>query len=108
MNLSDCLVAFTLGLRPQTFPSRTDAGTTPAASRLSRLPLMELLRVQRVSDSVGQYVTRFPLRTILSSPLMHKVDTPKEMISELYTSPAYPRANASPPPYGKPTHNSGP
>lgn len=101
MNLSDCLVAYMLGLRPQTFPSRTDAGTAPAAPRLSRLPLMEFLRMLRVSDSVGQYAARTPNATHhIAFPILRQGRRSKDMISELNTSPAYPRANASPPPCG--------
>jgi len=60
-----------------TFPSRTELGTRSVASGLSRFPRMELLRMQRVSDSVGQYVPRLALRTVLSSPYEYKVDAPK-------------------------------
>ena len=77
MGLSDCPVAYTLGLWSQTFPSRTELETRSVASGLSRFPRMELLHMQRVSDSVGRYATRITLRTVLSSPFEHKVDAPK-------------------------------
>ena len=59
MGLSDCPDAYTLGFRSQTFPSRTELRTCSVTSGLSRLPRMELLRMQRVSDSVGRCATRF-------------------------------------------------
>jgi len=75
--LRNCPVAYTLGLRSLTFPSRTELGTRSVASGLSRFPRMELLRMQRVSDSVGRYAPRLTLHTVLSSPYWHKVDAPK-------------------------------
>jgi hypothetical protein len=77
MGLSDCPVTLILGLWSQTFPSRTELGTRSVASGLSRFPRMELLRMQRVSDSVGRYAPRITLRTVLSSPYEYKVDAPK-------------------------------
>ena len=73
---------------------------------LSRFPCMELLRVQRVSDSVGRYAHIATHRVALPMKVQgrHTIG----VISELKTSPAYSPANASPPPYGKPTHDSGP
>ena len=77
MGLSDCPVRYMLGLWSLTFPSRTELRTHSVTSRLSRLPHMELLRMQRVSDSVGRYAPRLALRTVLSSPYEYKVDAPK-------------------------------
>ena len=52
MGLSDCSEAYTLVLRPSAFPSRTDSGTLRQSfSELSRLPHMERMHMQQVSDS---------------------------------------------------------
>ena len=84
--------------------------TTSSSPRSGPLPppSPSVPRMQRVLDSVGRYAPRITPRTVLSSPLFNRVDAPNRLISELNTSPAYPRANASPPPCGKPTHDSGP
>jgi len=50
------------GHRP--FPAGLAAGLPPVAPRLSRLPRMELLRMQRVSDSVGRCAASFPGPTV--------------------------------------------
>jgi hypothetical protein len=52
MGLSDCSEAYTLVLRPLAFPSRTDSETLRQSfSELSRLPHMERMHMQQVSDS---------------------------------------------------------
>ena len=98
MGLSDCPLVYALVFRPQAFPSRT--GSDPPC-RLRALPApahgaythAEGLRLREPAHAShsAAYRVVFPVL----GPGQHT----KVMISELNTSPSYPRANASPPPY---------
>jgi hypothetical protein len=60
------------------------------------------------SDSAGPITSlAITRRTVLPSPSLYKVGNPKKEISELNSPACTPPVNASPPPCGKPTHDSG-
>jgi hypothetical protein len=69
---------------------------------------MELADMPWFSDSAGPVtplaITR---RLVLPSPSLYKVGNPKKEFSELNSPACTPPVNASPPPCGKPTHDSG-
>ena len=62
----------------------------------------------RVSDSVARYVPRLTVRTVLSSPQLHKVDTPKVGFRSSIPRLRIPAPTLRRSPYEKPTHDSGP
>ena len=69
---------------PYPASAQTRFGLVPIMSRASsrtgavhsRFPRAELLRMQRVYDSVPRPAARLTLRTVLSSPGIHEVDGP--------------------------------
>jgi hypothetical protein len=97
------------GVQPYASPDRTGVlDKHPADFRISRFPCMELADMPWFSDSAGPMtplaITRRP---VLPSPSLYKVGNPKKEISELNSPACTPPVNASPPPCGKPTHDSG-